>query len=301
MKRPSPFLFVLVLAPLCSDAQTLLVLPGDDDASLVHFNPQFIQRNRIAAIHGEQMVKRDNEPMRAKKGTYLYRFDEQGRTVYSNNASGQPGTGKDTTSTLLTFDDKGRVVRRLRNDLAGYFAYTLAYDANDRPTRETYTRIENLSTDRYVLQPGTITEISDEQFRYETESDTAYRKIHVNGLGLPFREQRFAKDAHGYLRSIEDRYLISNRRSRTTFRYDEKGRLAERIEQPDVNVPRRIKRTWRYDTAGNAIEGAVWHDDKHVEHIEFLYEEGSMLLKARLTKDMATGHIHVVRYRTDLR
>ncbi|MCB0764505.1 MAG: hypothetical protein R2815_11985 [Flavobacteriales bacterium] len=287
----------LALCPLICTAQALIVLPEADDALSVQFNPQFIQRNGIMAIVGEQMIKRDNEPMRTQKASYYYRFDPTGRTIYSNTAFGHPGTGTDTASVTYTYDADGRMVRRLRNDLSGHFAYAMEYDDQGRPLRETYTRIENLSSDRYTLIPGPVTEISDERFRYETESDTVWRKVYLNGLGLPYRERRFAKDAFGYLRSIEDRYLISNRRSRITFRYDEKGRLAERIEQPDLDRQRTLKRTWRYDVAGNVTEAALWHDDQHMERTEYLYEEHSMKLKARLTKDLVTGQIHVVRYR----
>ena len=86
-------------------------------------------------------------------------------------------------------------------------------------------------------------------------NDTVTKKLYTNNHGLPFREQLFTKNSMGYLLAIEDRYLISNRRSRTTFTYDEKGRLAERVEQPDLDQPRTIKRLWRYDAAGNVIGG----------------------------------------------
>lgn len=299
--RPTLLLLLLVLPISGAWAQALLVLPTDPDPGEPRFNPLFIQRNRIAAIHGTRMVKRDNEPMRERKERYLYRFDAQGRTTYSNNSYGQPGSGRDTASTTYEHDASGLLVRRLRNDLSGHFAYAVQYDAEGRPVRETYTRIENLGPDRYDLRPGRTTEISDEHFRYETLSDTVWKKVFVNSLGLPFREQRYAKDVHGYLRSIEDRYLISQRRSRTTFRYDEKGRLCERTEQPDLASPHTTRRTWRYDTAGNLLESDLWHDDRPVDHCEYLYEEGSMMLKARIAKDAATGHIHVVRYTTELR
>ncbi len=134
----------------------------------------------------------------------------------------------------FTYDAQGRAIRRLRNDLAGHFAYDIATGRPGRVMRETYVRIENLGTDRYNLVPGKVTAISDEHYRYETVNDSVYKRIYTNDLGLPFREQVFSKDKLGYLLSIEDRYLISNRRSRITFRYDEKGRLVERIEQPDL-------------------------------------------------------------------
>ena len=78
-------------------------------------------------------------------------------------------------------------------------------------------------------------------------------------------------------------------------------RLSERLEQPDLQGQRKLRHTWRYDAAGNVISGELWHDDRQIHQVEFLYEEMTMLLKARLTKDMATGQINVVRYHTTLR
>ncbi len=290
-----------MLFSLLSGAQVLLVLPEAEDPAMPHFNQQFIARNKIAAITGELMVKRENEPMRTKKEKYLYRFDEQGRMIYRNNSFGQPGSGRDTASVMLTYDEDGQVMNRLRNDLNGHFAYDVERDEQGRPTRETYKRIENVSTDRYHLIPGSITEISDEHYRYEQVSDTVLKKIHVNSLGLPFREQLFIRNKLGYLTAIEGRYLVSNRRSRISFTYDESGRLAERVERSDLARDKSTKRIWRYDKAGNVLEGELWHDDVQVEREEYLYEETTMMLKARLTKDLATNNIHVVRFRTETR
>ncbi len=174
-------------------------------------------------------------------------------------------------------------------------------DRLGRPVSETYVRVANTGPDRYRFQPGERTVISDERYTYRTESDTAWVREYRNNLGLPYREQRHAYDQWGYLRSIEDRYLVSGRRSRVSFRYDEKGRLAERIVRPDLREARSTMETYRYDPAGNLTTREVYHDDRHVRHEEYLYEEHTMFLKARIAKDMATGQIHVVRYHTERR
>jgi hypothetical protein len=290
---------LLLLAVHMVQAQALLVLPQAEEPLMPHFNEQFIARNGITAIHGELMLKKDNEPMRTKKEKYLYRFDEQGRMIYRNSSFGQPGTGRDTAQIFFNYDDQGNVTSRLRNDLNGYFAYEIERDDKGRPVRETYSRIDNLNTDRYQLIPGSSTEISDEQFRYSTVNDTVQKKTYINALGLPFREQTHAWNKLGYLLSIEDRYLVSNRRSRINFYYDDNGRLAERVDQPDLNKDRKTRRIWRYDTAGNVTEAELWHDDIHVEREEYMYEEKTMMLKARLTKNIATNAIGVVKFHTE--
>lgn len=282
-------------------AQALLVLPLDDDERTIQFNPTFIKSNSITAIVGNQMLKRDNEPMRPKGISYYYRFDEKGRTVYSNNAFGHPGSGRDTASITYTYDDADRITQRLRNDLGGHYSYTVEYGISGKPERETYSRIQNLGTDRYNVIPGEITVISDERFRHETQNDSVTKKVYLNNLDLPYREQLFSKDKHGYLRTIEDVYLMTNKRARITFNYDEKGRLSERIEQPDIGWLHSKKHTFKYDNIGNLVQATLWKDNIQKEHVEYLYEEGPLTLSARITKDMETGQIHIVKYVTERR
>lgn len=300
MNRPL-LLLVLIALGLSCGAQALLILPDANNSHDLHFNPTFIQRNNIASISGQRMIKRDGQPMREQPEKYLYRFNPSGLPVYTNNSYGRPGSGQDTASTTYTYDTAGKVRRRARNDLNGHFAYDIELDDKGRPIRETYTRVENLGTDRYTLIPGRITEISDEHFRYEQLNDSTVKRIFSNNHGLPFREQTTTTDRLGYVKRIEDRYLISNKRSRVSFGYDDKGRLVERVEQPDLDRNGSTKQTWSYDTAGNVIEGTLWHDDRQMERDEYLYDANTMQLTARLTKDLITGVIHVVRFTTERR
>lgn len=292
----------LVMATLLATtglhAQMVQVLPGTEDPAELRFNAAFIARNGIASVNGERSVKRDNKPMQPQSERHHYRFDEGGRTVYANHSYGMPGSGRDTTSTTVTFDAEGRERERLRNDLSGHFLLGIERDGQGRPVRQTYSRVANLNSDRYLLQPGTVTAISDEHYRHEQVNDSTARQLFLNELGLAYREQLRITDPRGYLRRIEDRYLVSNRSSRITFSYDEKGRLAERVEQPDMASARTTRRTWTYDRAGNVLSGQLWHDGTQVQQEEYLYEETTMFLKARLTRDLQSGVIHVVRYTT---
>nr|MDQ3101186.1 hypothetical protein [Bacteroidota bacterium] len=76
---------------------------------------------------------------------------------------------------------------------------------------------------------------------------------------------------------------------------------SERVDRPDVSKEPRTRRVWRYDKAGNVIESELWHNDEQVDREEFLYEEQTMMLKARLTKNIETNAITVVRFTTELR
>lgn len=290
---------MLLLMATGASAQVLRVEATAEDRPQPVFEPAFIARNGITRIVGVPSVKRVNEPMREQQERYLYRFNSEGLPVYSNTSFGRPGSGTDTASVLYTYDDRGRLVNRLRNDLNGFFAVERGYDAAGDPVSETHVRIVNNGRDRYHFEPGERTVISEERFSSRMLNDSTRVRTHQNNLGLPYREQTFRYDRHGYLLSIEDHYVVSNRRGRTTFRYDERGRLVERTLRPDLAQPRETRETHRYDATGNLLETDIHHGDTHVRHEEYLYEESTGFLKARLTKDMDTGMIHVVRYHTE--
>lgn len=292
----------LVLGPASAEAQMLRVVPGTEDPAELHFDPVFIRRNGVRTVIGEQFVKREGEPMLPRKERKLYRFDPEGRTVYSNTSYGRPGTGTDTAFTWYEYDDGGALKRRYRGDLNGNYALEIELDSAGRALRETYVRIENLNTDRYHPVPGPRTEISDEHFRYDAPNDSTHRRIFMNNHGLVYREQWHVHDRLGYLRHIEDRYTVSRRASRTLFAYNEKGQLVERAEHHDLERPDDVvKRTFGYDAAGNLIETDLWHGDRQVMHEEIIYAEGTMFLKARISKDLTSGVIHVVRYTVERR
>ena len=300
MKSVATFLLLSALAAPAW-GQMLRVPTTDGDAGELHFDPAFIQRNKVASAVGKVWVKREREPMRERKEKHLYRFDPDGNLVYSNNSFGNPGSGKDTAFTKYEYDANGKLIRRFRGDLNGQYALDLEVDSLGRPVHETYARVENLSTDRYQLIPGARTEISDERFQYDQINHTTLGKTFFNNLGLKYREQYHVEDRLGYKLYIEDVYVISRRRSRITFRHDEQGRVAERIDQNDLDREQRTRRTYKYDPAGNLIESDLWQNEVNTHHEEFLYEESTMFLKARLTKDIAANVIHVVQFETTRR
>lgn len=298
--RHAPIL-VSMLACWSAHAQTLRVEPGTEDPMALRFNEEFIRRNGIISIGSQGQVKRDGEPIREKNERAEYRFDGSGRMAHSSTSYGRSSTMMDTSRVTWLYDAKGRPVEQQRNDRSGRFAQRDSLDALGRSLRRTHVRIQEPVTGGYNSTKETETIISDERFAYTTINDTAERVTWHNDRGLPYREQVFHKDRWGYLRTIEDRNIITGRRGETTFRYDEKGRLAERIERSDLASTAARKHIWRYDNAGNVTLCDAWRDGKQTRHSEYLYEDGTLLLKAIITKDMETGLIHITRFTTERR
>lgn len=295
------FLLLLgvMLTGTASQAQMLLVEASADAPTALEFNPAFIARNDVKSVKGQDWTKRDGRPMVPRNRFYLYRFGTAGRLDYANNSFGKPGSGVDTASVMFTNGNDGRLLEELHNDLNGWYALRWEYDEKMRPVRATNVRIENLGSDRYRLEAGTTTVISDETFSYATINDTTTRKTCFNDRGRPYREEVSTKDKLGYLRSIEDRNLITQRMGRTTFAYDANGRLSERVEISDLAKPVNNSWRWTYDTAGNPLTRDVLRNGEAIRHSEFLYAEGTMFIKAVITKDLETGLIEIVRYDTE--
>lgn len=299
MKKASVIL--ALLSAYAVHAQVLRVEPGTDDPMSLRFNEAFIQRNGIVSIEGQGNVKRDGEPIRQKNERAEYRFDAAGRMTYSNTSYGRSSATMDTSFLTCVYDATGRLIEQQRNDRSGRFAQRDSLDAAGHCLRRTHVRIQEPVTGGYTSAKVTETVISDERYTYATINDTAERVTWHNDRGLPYREQVFHKDRWGYLRVIEDRNIITGRRGQTSFRYDEKGRQAERIEQSDITSNSTRKHIWRYDKAGNVTLCDAWMDEKRTRHSEYLYEEGTLLLKAIIAKDMETGLIHITRYTTQRR
>jgi hypothetical protein len=291
----------MLLASCTVWAQEIIIAPGTEDPTHLRFNEQFIARNGIRLIEGQGQVKRDNEPIRQKSERSSHSFDTSGRMIRSNTTYGRGGAEVDTSFTAYVHDHRGRVIEQQRNDRSGRFAQRDSLDTAGRCLRRTHVRIQEPATGGYSSDRTTETIISDERFVHAVINDTATRTTWHNEHGLPYREQVFHKDQWGYLRAIDDRNIITGRRGRTTFRYDEKGRLAERIENADVSGTTERKHVWRYDNAGNVTLCDAWRNGTQIRHSEYLYEEGTLLLKAIIAKDMETGLIHITRYTTQRR
>lgn len=295
MKR-SLLLLVLVATSLAMNAQMLLVDAGPGDPTTLHFNTEFIRRNSVKSVKGQDWTKKDGRPMVARNRFYLYRFGETGRLGFSNTSFGKPGSGVDTASVIYTTGTDGRLLEELHNDPNGWYALRSEFDAGGRPVRTTHVRIENLSTDRYRLQPGANTVISDETFSYADINDTTVRKTCMNDRGRPYREEVSTRNALGYLLRIDDRNLITQRMGRTTFTYDAKGRLKERTTVSDLGRPFEETWRWTYDAAGNPITRDLLRNGVLTRHSEYVYAEGTLFLKAVVTRDKETGLIELVRY-----
>lgn len=285
---------VLAIA-LHAQAQMLLVEPGPDDPGPLRFNPAFIMRNGIATVNAQLWTKRDSRPMQPLDRYFRYRFSTDGQLDRATRMLGKADTGVDTASVLYSYGTDGRLLQELHNDVHGFYALQMEYGPDGRPTRETHVRLGGLTAALDGPGADTPTVISDERYTYAEVNDTTWRKTLLNDRGRPYEEQTFIKDRLGYLRRIESLNLITQRRGLASFGYDGNGRLAKRTAQPNLALPDTTTWNWTYDAAGNPLTRDLLRNGVLARHSEYLYAEGTLFLKAVITKNEETGLIEILR------
>jgi antitoxin component YwqK of YwqJK toxin-antitoxin module len=96
---------------------------------------------------------------------------------------------------------------------------------------------------------------------------------------------------------VESHLIMSNKRARTTFKYNERGDVVEKFDMRDLTAPNKTQWwVFKYDKLGNLLEEDIYRNDKHVYHREVLYDEKTMLLKVLITKDMEANYITILKY-----
>ncbi len=285
----------LLLWMLPSRAQMLLVEPGADEPELLHFNPAFIVRNGVTAVNAQLWTKRDGRPMQPLDRWFRYRFSTGGQLDRATHMLGNATTGLDTASVLYSYGTDGRLLQELHNDVHGYYALQMEYGPDAHLVRETHVRLGGLTAALDGPGADTPTVISDERYTYTALNDTSWRKTFLNDRGRPYQEETYAKDRLGYLRRIETLNLITQRRGLATFAYDGNGRLASQTVQTNLAVPETTTWQWTYDAAGDPLTRDLLRNGTLARHSEFLYAEGTLFLKAVITKNNETGLIEILR------
>jgi len=261
-----------------------------------HFHKEFIARNRIHHIEGFLATKKEMEPIRRKSEHYHYEFDISGEMVLQMNMLGIPGSGKDTSLVRYEYDSTGSLTTKRRNDPHGFFSYHYTYDEKGQQIESAYERDENLGPTRYEFVQGESYSITSEEFSYKDLGNGVIEKSFFNSYGDPFKKERWKYDELGYLSEVTSHFLISNRRSKVSYTYDEMGRTKERITINDLGRGDTERLEYEYDEVGQLLSKKIFRNEEQIKLIEFLYDKKTMLLDAELTKVIDNNFIRIVQY-----
>ncbi len=288
-------LFAIVAVPAqVLDNATGITILGDPD-----FNPSFIRANKIETITAELSIKRESDIIRLANEIVNYQFDRVGRLVQIEKIR-KPGlSSAEVTATIFRYDLDGHLIDRILADTGGATSYRYGYDDEGRIISETCSRMKS-PTDTLLPVGPDRTEIYTEYFSY-SKVDDGVKKITYNSYRKPYKEELFLYDELGYLRENTQRYLMNNRRGKTSFSYNERGLLQYKEVINDLAVDDTTRMEYEYDDAGNLLSALEYHNGKLKRRIEFMYTADHWTLDARLTKVEETQLIRIVRYKTFFR
>ena len=116
-----------------------------------------------------------------------------------------------------------------------------------------------------------------------------------NNYGKAYQEEVSYYNDLGFLTEIITRLIVNRKQSRVSFEYDERGLVSKKTDYSNLGGKNELSYTYEYDNLGNLLEINTYRNGEHKEKTEILYD-GRMLMEAKLTMDMSTHVISIIKY-----
>jgi hypothetical protein len=260
------------------------------------FNINFIKQNKVKSITGSISSKKVRDIIRSKGLDFYYEFNEHGRLITQLATHFSQGK-KDSTATTYTYNDNGRLITKRKNDSYGFFSHNYSYDPENNIVSQTYCRDENLFNSKSCFKLKKQYIISKDSFSYAKFDPTQTKKYYYNGYKKVFKEQLNTFDQYGYLTEEYTKFIIGNNKKKTSYEYDEYGRLYKKHSYTNIAQDRKTTEVFSYDQIGNVLDIKTYNNDKHVSTKQFLYDKKTMLLTAQIIQDIESSFLRIIQYR----
>lgn len=260
------------------------------------FNTNFIRLNKVKSIKGSRSSKKVKDIIRTKGLDFYYEFNAAGNLVMQTSTFHNTNLIKDTNVINYYYDDFNQIKLIRKNDSYGYYSHEYTYNKEGGITTQTYCREENMCDAKNYFQLGNRYVITSDSFYYERLSDNQLKKIFFNNYKKPFKEQTNYYNDLGYLIEEYTKFLIGNKKNKTTYSYDEKGRVIEIKTYPDLNTNYSETEKFFYDDLGNVLEIKKYENDIYKISKQFLYDKTSYLLTAQLIQEVETEYVRIIQY-----
>lgn len=284
-------IFILIFCVSFAHAQMLDNTEGKTFGDVPFFNTEFVKRNKIKSIKGFYSTKATLDYIRKTKDIYFYEFNTKGQLTKDFRT--QYG---DTLVSMYEYDDKGRLQLMRKSDKGGFHAYHYTYDDQDRVLEEEYRRDVSKVGDKTKFQLDRTFVVSIEKYAYEDLEGGHYKKIYFNSAGKVYKEEFFYKNEFGNLARQEGRLKMGSGLTNTTYTYDEKGRVIEKMVEKKVMGNYVSKWVYEYDTHDNVLAQHYYKDDKYITEIQIVYSDATMLLEAIISRDEETNFVTILQF-----
>lgn len=260
------------------------------------FNQSFIKANKIKSITGSISSKKVRDIIRSKGLDFHYEFNKKGKLIQQISSHLSSGI-KDSTTVLYYYDEQNNIETKRKNDSYGFYAYHYSYDDQNQLISQTYCREENIFNSKYQFKLKSQFIISKDSFSYEKYDASQSKKKFYNVHGRLFKEQTNYFNEYGYLTEEYTKFIIGNNKKKTTYFYDENGRLSTKEIYINIAQDKKTTSKYTYDEIGNVLEIKEFKDGEQITSRQFLYDQKTMLLTAQIIQDVSTGFLRIIQYR----
>ena len=257
------------------------------------FNQEFIKKNGITTIHSTISSKRSMKPIKETPLWQQFDFDKYGRVTRMMETR---FIGSKIDTSLVQFKYVGdHLVKKRLSDTKGFYSYSYQYNDNGNLEKKTYSREVNANPETHKFELKQLIEVYKERYEHTEISKSKTKQISYNSNDKPYLQEFTEYDEYGNKIKEISTLVVTKKGSSTTYKYDAYHRPIEKLEINNLFGKSEIRYTYEYDEAGNLLSEKKYEDGVYKTNREFLYD-GRMLLSARLTKDIATGTIQIVKY-----
>lgn len=242
------------------------------------FNADFVSEQRIRSIRTEVIYK---APMRELRFS-----NESDRFYFSRNGDVEKwvrrGKYSDSTVTTYFLDNTGNLSSEMVKSKNMETLKSFRYNDKGHIMESEHTDVQE-SSKSYT-----------ENFSYEYLTDTQYKKYWLNSEGLTYKFSVIDLDESQKIKEERTRYIRDATRETTIYKY-ENGLLVSYAVNVKQAYRRETKYVMIYDSENQIIEMNKYIDGAHVQHSEFLYDNG--LVSAVLEKTIKTQQIKITKYK----
>jgi hypothetical protein len=317
------FLIPLYIIPYTSPAQ--IIVPRTLGISIADppFNKDFIKSNKIKTITASVVDKPDGEIIRDKGLAQVYAFDTTGNLMrhYFNEIT---ALEKTETEVPAVYNRKGRVVKKsftkvdfqyqydtlgteyfytstgyvvMKRVCIGDFYQTTYYEyfGDGLVSRQILCKETNIAKPGEPFKLGVQTILSEEKFLYETLSPTQVKKQFLNDEGKPYK-QGILNFKNGKPMDESYQFVVGFIRSGVEYKYDDMGRLNEKIMTDNSSGITTDKMSYEYDSNGNVTTERKFKNGTQTNEVVYLYDESKKLLTSQIDRQSQKASIRILKY-----
>ncbi|MEO0403501.1 MAG: hypothetical protein AAF193_01390, partial [Bacteroidota bacterium] len=260
------FLNTLLLTGVLAHAQMLLPERAESLDIWWLCNDGFMKKHGIKAMTGSYRQKRSNKPIENLPGKVRIVFTKDGQINEFENIRSVIGK-MDTTYQYFHQENSTEEAITIKDGI-GYICEvsqqygdtTLTY-AFRRKEVDRQVAFQELDLERAIYQEKEVI----------LQRLPIYRSRQFNELGLPYRDHVLHYDSLGYLIREDWDYLVTSKKIRTHYTYDENGRLASKEEHRNGALQHGFQ--FEYHESGELKRCTFEKKGKKLWHMDVVYDE----------------------------